>query len=139
MTTVLEIIRPEPVKIRICGEEHEIRRLRYPAASKVMMLLAKIMMADGGKILAAVGNRSDTGGESKPIEFKAADLLALIANGTEDATELLRVLLAESLPTYEGSDELSVEDALSIAIEIWKVNRIPEMIPRFFARIRGPK
>ncbi len=135
MTTVLEIIRPEPVKIRIFGEEHEIRRLRYPAASKAVMSLVKILTADGGKIIGQIedvvqAHRDDGVGG---VRIRLSDILNLIVEGGEEAVNLVKGLLEESLPTFEGFDELPLEDAFAILGEIFRVNRIMEMIPRFFA------
>lgn len=120
----LSLLKPEPVRICIYGEEHEVRRLRLPTATKAMGLLAQVLTADGGACLSEASSR---GGGVDPMR-----IVDLLARGGEAAGQLLDLLLRESFPTFKGWDDLPMDHALALAGEVWRVNDVKGMIARFF-------
>lgn len=123
MDSVLELIRPEPVKVSIYGTEYPIRRIRYPAMLKIIGMISKILTAGGiAEVL-----------RSKQ-RLELTEVLDALAGRAEDISALCTLVIQESLPEFKDSEELAMEDMLVLFQKLWSVNKLDQALERFFAQ-----
>ncbi len=130
---VLEILCPQPCKVRILGEEHELKRLRYACVFRLVSLFAEALSSAAEDGL----NLSEFKDGLLEGVLDIRPLLAVVLSGSRKAPEIMDLAFAESLPELKDRlSDLPLEPALELFVLIWKENRIAEAFKRFFTAVQ---
>lgn len=123
MDTVLEILKPQPVTITIYDTPYEVRRIRYPAMLRIVSLVASVVGKTG--VIEQIRNGQ---------RITVPDILEGVVSCSDDLGVLCKLVVEESLPDFQDSENLSVEDMLSLLQTLWTVNRLDQAFERFFGQ-----